>query len=237
MINMDTLPYVLLVEDDERLANLIQEYLTKHGFLVRVQGRGDLAVADILESKPDLLVLDIMLPGIDGLEVCRRVRQQFTAPILMLTARDEDIDQIVGLELGADDYINKPVQPRLLLARIKAHLRRASTAHPTFDQESLSFGTLHLDLVSRETQLNNQNIELSTNEFDVLALLASNAGKVLDRDTILQAIRGIEYDGIDRSVDIAVSRLRRKLGDEAQPAKRIKTVRNKGYLFVADSWD
>lgn len=233
---MDNKPYVLLVEDDERLASLVQEYLSKHGFFVRVQGRGDLAVADILDSKPDLLVLDIMLPGIDGLEVCRRVRQQFTAPILMLTARDEDIDQIVGLELGADDYINKPVQPRLLLARINAHLRRANTQDPVVDQETLSFGSLHLDLIAREVQLNSRNIDLSTNEFDVLALLASNAGNVLNRDTILRAIRGIEYDGVDRSVDIAVSRLRRKLGDESQPAKRIKTVRNKGYLFVADSW-
>lgn len=233
---MDNKPHVLLVEDDERLASLVQEYLTKHGFQVRVQGRGDLAVADILESKPDLLVLDIMLPGIDGLEVCRRVRQQYAAPILMLTARDEDIDQIVGLELGADDYINKPVQPRLLLARINAHLRRANAQAPECNKESLNFGALHLDLIAREVQLNKQNIELSTNEFDVLALLANNAGTVLDRDTILRTIRGIEYDGIDRSVDIAVSRLRRKLGDEAQPAKRIKTVRNKGYLFVADSW-
>jgi len=234
---MDNKPYVLLVEDDERLASLIQEYLGKHGFLVRVQGRGDLAVTDILESKPDLLVLDIMLPGIDGLEVCRRVRQQYSAPILMLTARDEDIDQIVGLELGADDYINKPVQPRLLLARINAHFRRAGAKSQEADQANLNFGSLHLDLIAREVVLAGHSVELSSNEFEVLALLATNAGSVLDRDTILRAVRGIEYDGIDRSGDIAISRLRRKLGDEAQPAKRIKTVRNKGYLFVADSWD
>ncbi len=234
---MDNTPYVLLVEDDERLADLMQEYLTKHGFRVRIQGRGDLAVDDILESKPDLLVLDIMLPGIDGLEVCRRVRQHYTAPILMLTARDEDIDQIVGLELGADDYINKPVQPRLLLARINAHLRRANAQRPSVKLENLNFGTLRIDLAGREVQLDEQHIELSTGEFDVLALLAGNAGSVLDRDKILRTLRGIEYDGIDRSVDIAVSRLRRKLGDDAQPAKRIKTVRNKGYLFVADSWN
>ena len=233
---MNTKPSILLVEDDQRLANLIQEYLVKQGMNVRVQGRGDDAVNDILTNQPDLLVLDIMLPGMDGLEVCRKVRQQFTGPILMLTARDDDIDQIVGLELGADDYINKPVQPRVLLARINAHLRRTTHQAPDASKEPLQFGGLTIDLVAREVSLNHTLLDFSATEFEVLALLASNAGVVLNRDTVLRAVRGIDYDGIDRSVDIAVSRLRRKLADDAQPARRIKTVRNKGYLFVADAW-
>lgn len=232
---------ILLVEDDLRLAALIKEYLEQQGLRVSTETRGDCATDRILRQPPDLLILDVMLPGRDGFEVCKAVRGQFAGPILMLTARDEDIDQVVGLELGADDYVTKPVQPRVLLARIRALLRRQAHHLPdatpgTNGGGSLVLGPLRICRRAREAQFGPGLLDLTTNEFELLWLLASHAGQILSRDAILAKLRGIGYDGLDRSVDLRVSKLRRKLGDNPHKPAIIKTVRGKGYLFVATTW-
>ncbi len=234
---------ILLVEDDVRLAALTQEYLQQQGMEVEIEHRGDLALHKVTEFKPNLLILDIMLPGIDGLEVCRRLRPIFQNPILMLTAKEDDIDQIVGLELGADDYVVKPIEPRVLLARIKALLRRFNDmssdeiTDTSKSNRTLKFGALSINASTQTVFLNEQKISLTSNEFQLLLLLASHAGQVLNRDEILSSIRGVAYDGQDRSVDIRISRLRKKLGDDTQEPYRIKTIWGKGYLFVEDAWD
>jgi two-component system OmpR family response regulator len=235
---------ILLVEDDERLAELTAEYLRKNDFEVLIEPRGDTAEARILAERPDLVILDVMLPGKDGFEVCRSIRSQYGGVILMLTARDEDFDQILGLELGADDYIAKPVQPRLLLARIKALLRRSpvppgGTARDSSEPgepDELAFGSFRISQSTRSTQLGSQPIDLTTAEFDLLWLLARHAGSILSRDDLLQELRGIGFDGLDRSIDARISRLRRKLGDDPENPTRIKTVRGKGYLFSKHDW-
>jgi len=232
--------HVLLVEDDVRLSSLMQEYLQQQGMVVSVEHRGDIAVNRILDELPDLVVLDLMLPGKDGFTVCKEVRPQYKGPILMLTAKDEDIDQVVGLEIGADDYVTKPIQPRVLLARIRALFRRFgenNTASNSNDLTELDFGGLKISLSARAVRLRRKNIDFTSNEFELLWFLASQAGKILSRDTILEKLRGIDYDGFDRSVDVRISRLRKKLGDDPSKPFRIKTVRGKGYLFVSEAWD
>lgn len=229
---------ILLVEDDERLAGLTAEYLRRNDLHVSIEPRGDTAEARILAEQPDLVILDVMLPGKDGFEVCRAVRQQYRGVILMLTARDEDFDQILGLELGADDYIAKPVQPRVLLARIKALLRRLPTPSEQDNaSDQLIFGNFRISQSTRTASLGSQNIDLTTAEFDLLWLLASHAGNVLSRDDLLQELRGIGFDGLDRSIDARISRLRKKLNDDPENPTRIKTVRGKGYLFSKHDWD
>lgn len=230
---------ILIVEDDERLATLTREYLEGNGFEVDVEGDGNRAVERILKEKPDLVILDVMLPGEDGLGVCRRVRPEYSGPILMLTARTDDMDQVVGLEMGADDYVSKPVRPRVLLARVRALLRRVTGGDepveaPADDDSRLQFGDLVIDNAMREAWLNDEDIDLTSAEFDLLWLLASNAGRVLTREEIFTALRGIEYDGQDRSIDVRVSRIRPKVGDDPMHPRRIKTVRSKGYLFVKE---
>lgn len=238
-------PYhrILLVEDDVRLSALIVEYLKKNALKVETEFRGDTAVQRILDLQPDLVVLDLMLPGLDGFEVCKQVRSGFDGPILMLTARDEDIDQVVGLEIGADDYVVKPVQPRLLLARIRALLRRVTPDNKTVKADSvegskdeLDFGRLKVIHRSRTVILNEEAIDFTTTEFDLLWLLASHAGEILSRDKISESLSGVEYDGLDRSIDIRVSRLRKLLQDDPSKPQGIKTVRGQGYLFVAEGW-
>lgn len=233
---------ILLVEDDTRLSALIQEYLQKQAMLVSIEYRGDQACARILKESHDLVILDLMLPGMDGLEVCKAVRPQYAGPIMMLTARDEDIDQVVGLELGADDYVTKPVQPRVLLARIRALMRRFSSTASTQsvqqpEKSEYSYGCFTISATARGAWLNEQILDLTTNDFDLLWLLASNPGEIFTRDAILESLRGINYDGIDRSIDIRVSRLRKKLGDDTGHPLRIKTIRGKGYLFVKEAWE
>ena len=229
---------ILLVEDDERLATLTAEYLSKNDLQVAIEGRGDTAESRILAEQPDLVILDVMLPGKDGFEVCRAVRPQYRGVILMLTARDEDFDQILGLEMGADDYIAKPVQPRVLLARIKALLRRMPAhAAPKGESDSLLFGQFRISQSTRTATLASEPIDLTTAEFDLLWLLASHAGNVLSRDDLLQELRGIGFDGLDRSIDARISRLRKKLNDDPDNPTRIKTVRGKGYLFSKHDWN
>ncbi|WP_411383973.1 response regulator [Pseudomonas sp. L7] len=224
---------ILIVEDDQRLADLTAEYLQANGFEVAVEGDGGRAVRRIIDSQPDLVILDLMLPGEDGLSICRRVRGQFPNPILMLTARSDELDQIQGLDLGADDYICKPVRPRLLLARINALLRRSEA--PQGKGHDLSFGPLRIDNRLREAWLGEQPIDLTGAEFDLLWLLASNAGRVLSREQISTSLRGVGYDGQDRSIDVRISKIRPKIGDDPIHPRLIKTLRSKGYLFVGDA--
>ena len=231
-------PRLLLVEDDQRLADLVKVYLSKHGYEVLHHGRGDTASDAILADNPDLVILDVMLPGKDGFEVCRDIRPRYHGRILMMTARDEEIDEILGLELGADDYLTKPVEPRRLLARIRALLRRSDNdTSQGNDDGRIVFGQFSISQATREAVLGSDTLELTTAEFDLLWLLASHAGEILSRDDIMNALRGIGFDGLDRSIDARISRLRKKLGDNPDTPTRIKTVRGKGYLFSRSDWE
>ena len=231
---------ILLVEDDEKLSGLIAKFLEKNDLNVETEMRGDTAVAKILQLNPDLVVLDVMLPGLDGFEVCKQVRQNYTGAILMLTAKDDDIDQIVGLEIGADDYVVKPVEPRLLLARIRALLRRpvrsADTPTLSIERTKLTFNTLKIDISSRTVSLNSRAIDLTSTEFNLLWLLANHAGEVLSREHICETIFHVEYNGLNRSVDNKISCLRKLLNDDSIKPRGIKTIRGEGYLFVASAW-
>lgn len=222
------IPRLLLVEDDVRFATLVREYLAAAGFDVAWEERGDRAVERVLAERPDLVLLDIMLPGEDGLSVCRRLRPRFAGPILMLTARGEEIDEVLGLELGADDYVGKPVSPRLLLARVKALLRRGDGA----SGDRVVVGPLVVDATTREARLGGAALDLTTADFDLLLLLARSAGAPVSREDLVRALRGIAYDGVDRSVDVRISQLRRKLADADGATDWIKTVRGVGYQLA-----
>ncbi|WP_174876021.1 two-component system response regulator RstA [Vogesella oryzae] len=231
---------ILFVEDDAELAQLMQGFLARHDLEVVIEPRGDTAQAALRREQPDLLLLDIMLPGKDGLTLCRELRPEFAGPIVILTSLDSDINQILGLELGANDYVLKTTPPAVLAARLRAQLRqyeqRQGNGSETEGEQQLAFGQLRIDARSREVMLGGERITLSTTDFDLLWQLASHAGEVQDRDTLLRVMRGLSYDGLDRSIDIAVSRLRKKLGDDPAAPARIKTVRNKGYLFSPAGW-
>jgi len=231
---------ILIVEDDIPLAESINEYLTYQGYQIKVVSNGEQAISSLLTWQPALVLLDVMLPKKDGLTVCREVRPLYNGYILMFTAREEEIDQIVGLEIGADDYLLKPVKPRLMLAKIKAFLRREQTvdirSKNQLVNQSITFGQLTINLQKRSVILNELIIQLTDGEYDLLILLAKNAGEILSRNDIVEQIKGYHYDGIERGVDNHISQLRKKLGDNARNSFRIKTIRSKGYLFVASGW-
>lgn len=241
--------HILLVEDDIDLAEWIADYLTARDFNVTTCHRGDEAVELINSLNPDLVLLDGMLPGLDGLDVCKTVRPTFENPIIMITARDEEIDEVLGLEMGADDYITKPVRARVLLARIRGLLRREeksrvddrdSSKQLTVDElESLGvlkFSGLVISEQARSVMLDGELIKVSSNEFDVLWFLANKAGQVVSRKELVSHFRGFDYDGFDRSIDLRISRLRKKLNDDSSEPYRIKTIWGKGYLFANDVW-
>ena len=222
---------LLIIEDDESLASLLAEYLQRHGFLVSILDHGSSAVKTVLEEKPDLVVLDLMLPDTSGLDVCRELRVSWRGPILMLTAMKDDADVIVGLEMGADDYVGKPVTPRVLLARIRALLRRGSS---DAEAESIRRGGLVIDVPSRKVTRNGAEIGLTTTEFDLLVLLARRAGRVQDRAKLVEELRGIDFHSFDRSVDVIVSRLRKKIDDPDSDSSLVRTVRGIGYVMTLD---
>lgn len=226
---------ILLVEDDLVLADLIKERLIQEGYGVDHVADGHAARSYILSQNPDLVILDIMLPGMNGLEVCRAVRPEYSNPILILTAREDDLDQILGLELGADDFVIKPVRPRVLIARIRALLRRVDRVGTTLTSSSpIVIKNLHIDPSKREVFLNEKMVTLTTIEFELLWYLAQNSGKVVSRDDIHQALYNSEYDGLDRSIDVYVSRLRQKLGEDLSTPVFIKTIRGTGYLLIGE---
>ncbi len=227
--------HILLVEDDRRLAQLVKDFLQAQGFRVDVEEQGNRVVRQVQTLNPSLVILDLMLPGKDGLSICKELRPQFKGPILMLTARDADIDQVLGLEYGADDYVIKPAEPRVLLARIRALLRRYYQ-QPEEGKAELQFGTLHIQPALRQAVLAGEAINLSSHEFDLLLTLASAAGTILSRDYLFQQIYNREYDGLDRTIDVRISQLRKKLLDDANNPQRIKTIWGKGYVLIADAW-
>jgi DNA-binding response OmpR family regulator len=228
-------PFILLVEDDLRLSELVSRYLDNHGFAVAIENSGERAVERVLNENPGLVILDLGLPDGDGLQLCKQLRPRYTNPILILTARNDDIDQVLGLELGADDYVIKPVEPRVLMARIHALLRRGRLTPPG-DVGVMQFGGLVIKTVSRSVSLDGRAVPLSSNEFDLLVLLASKAGEVQSREDLFQHLYRRAYDGVDRMLDIRISHLRRKLGDDGESSKGIKTIWGQGYLFVPDGW-
>lgn len=227
--------HILLVEDDLRLANLIAKFLGQNGFQVSMLHQGDAVVDFIKNTPPDLIILDVMLPNLDGFAVCRKIRSNYAHPIIFLTAKDSDFDHVLGLEIGADDYIIKPVEPYVLLARINMLLRRKKNSVKT-SVDHLEFGQLNIHKPSRQVSLSSEPVELTSHEFELLWLLATNAGEPQSREYIHEQIIVREYDGLDRSVDVRISRLRKKLGDCTKNPYRIITVWGKGYLFSSSAW-
>lgn len=225
---------VMLVEDDARLAELVSEYLSSYEFAVDLVTRGDVALERFKELSPDVVILDLMLPGLDGMVVCRQIREQSDVPILILTAREDSYDEVSGLEQGADDFVNKPVQPRVLLARLRALMRRAQ-AKSGVDSRILQFGALRIVTSDRSVVWRGQPCILSNTEYKLLLVLAEAAGRVLSRDALLKKMRGIEFDGLDRSIDNCISKLRRKFDDA--DSEKIKTVWGEGYLFSPSAWN
>jgi two-component system, OmpR family, response regulator ParR len=229
---------ILLIEDDARLAELTATYLGQNGLRVSIEARGDRALERFAQERPRLVLLDLLLPGKDGLAICRELRRLSEVPVLILTARDTDFDHVIGLEAGADDYVMKPVDPMVLLARVRALLRRAGRGSPAGERRAdLQLGALRISETSREVWLHGRPVPLTTQEFELLSLLARRAGELVSRDEVFRSMRGIDYDGLDRSIDGRVSKLRRKLGDDAAAPTRIKTVWGKGYLLVPDAWE
>jgi DNA-binding response OmpR family regulator len=227
----DATPFILLVEDDPRLSELVRTYLQSNGFRVAIEHRGDRVVDYLQSDKPDLIVLDLGLPGRDGFAVCKDVRAASTLPILILTARNNDIDHVVGLELGADDYVAKPVEPRVLVARIHALLRRSKTS--AHEARVLKFGNMSINAMSRSVAIGEMEVALSSNEFDLLYFLACKAGEIQSREALCRQLYKREYDGVDRTLDVRISHLRKKLGDAGAP-ERIRTVWGHGYLFASE---
>jgi two-component system response regulator RstA len=215
----------LIIDDDARLAELLRAYLSPHDVLLAHAPDGPAGLRAVAEGGVDLVVLDVMMPGMDGLDVLRRLRERSGVPVIMLTARGDETDRVVGLELGADDYLAKPVRPRVLLARVRGLLRRRpESVEPA---REVSVGGLVVDAGSRRAAVDGQAVELTTAEFDLLWFFACRVGEVVDRDRLYRGVRGVAWDGVDRSIDLRVSRLRRKIG-----AHRIKSVRGTGYLMV-----
>jgi DNA-binding response OmpR family regulator len=230
---------LFIIDDDTKLLRLLERYLTDFGY--RVQSAADPAggLKEIDRRQPDLVVLDVMLPGMNGFEVLKRLRRFSSVPVIMLTARGDLADRVTGLELGADDYLPKPFEPRELVARIQTVLRRTGASLDVGRVQH--FGRLSIDFPRRLVVLDGAAVDLSTNEFLVLQLLVRHAGQVVDRDQILQALRGMDSDAFNRSADITMSRLRQKLGDDPRRPEFIKTVWGAGYVFIgeagdADSW-
>jgi len=224
---------VLLVEDDRRLAKLTADYLESHGVVVTCVGDGARGLEAARRQRFDVVLLDVMLPGLDGLTVCRRLREQSDVPILVLTARGEEADRVLGLELGADDYLPKPFSPRELLARIRAAVRRAR-GHVGPPAETLRVGRLALEVGARRALLDGRELVLTGYEFDLLRALASQPGRVLSRERLMELARGSAEEAFDRSVDGHVSRLRQKLGDDPRHPRLIKTVRGAGYVLALE---
>ena len=221
---------VLLVEDDPRLAEMLLEYLGHAGFGVTVAVQGAGALERLREAEYDAVVLDLMLPDMDGLEVCRRLRAEHDTPVLMLTARGDAIDRIVGLELGADDYLAKPFEPRELLARLRAIMRRHSRG--AAGEKALQFGRLEIDGGARLVRLDGKTCDLTGYQFDLLVALAKNAGRVMSREHLMDMVKGESFESFDRSIDVHISRIRACIEENPKKPRRVITVRAAGYVFA-----
>lgn len=229
---------IMLVEDDEKLAAATKEYLERNNFEVSIEYRGDVAVERILKEKPDFVILDYMLPYKDGKSICREIRPQFNNPIIIVTAHEDEVDEIVTLEIGVDDYLVKPIKPRNLLARITNLLNRyeriaAEAATDSSIQKEQSQGSLQIDVQKRLAIVDGRVVNLTSCEFDLLSYFFANQGTILTREEIYRQMRGIEWDGSDRSIDLRVSRLRSKIDDNGKSPRFIKSVRGTGYMLVS----
>jgi two-component system phosphate regulon response regulator OmpR len=222
-------PHILLIEDDRRLAEMVSQYLGEAGFRVSVAGDGRTGLSRLGSESYDALVLDLMLPDIDGLEVCRQLRVFSDTPVLMLTARGDAMDRVVGLEVGADDYLPKPFEPRELLARLRAILRRRG---PARSPSILRFGRLDIDRDARSVRVDGAERPLTGHQFALLVTLAERAGRVLSRDTLMDLVRGEGLEAFDRSIDVHVSRIRAAIEDDPKRPRRLLTVRGAGYVFA-----
>ena len=220
---------ILLIEDDQRLAEMVQDYLGEAGFDVVISGSGEDGLTRLAKGDIDAIILDLMLPGMDGLEVCQNVRATHQTPILMLTARGDAMDRIVGLELGADDYLPKPFEPRELQARMKAILRRGV---PIAENDIRRFGRLEIDTGAREARLDGKACDLTAHQFGLLEVLSNAAGRVLSRDTLMETLRGHALEAFDRSIDVHISRIRAEIEDNPKNPQRVLTIRGAGYLFT-----
>lgn len=223
---------LLIIDDDEALNGLLSEYLSGFGHHLRSATTAALGWAELRRRRPDLLILDVMLPDEDGLSLCRRVRRHLDVPIIMLTARGGVTDRVIGLELGADDYLPKPFEPRELVARIESVIRRSAEGRAL---EVMTCGPLRLEGATRRVWLEGQPLDLTSMEFELLQILMQSRGRVLTREQILLALRGFDNDVYDRSIDMLISRLRQKLCDDARSPRFIKTVWRTGYQFVGDA--
>ncbi|OGG94038.1 MAG: DNA-binding response regulator [Candidatus Lambdaproteobacteria bacterium RIFOXYD2_FULL_50_16] len=226
---------ILIIDDDEKLVGLLNEYLTGFGYLVESCIDPRQGLEKLGQNPPELVILDVMMPHIDGFEVLKRIRANSDLPVIMLTARGDLTDRVVGLEIGADDYLSKPFEPRELAARIQTVLRRSNLARSPIDQ--LDFGPLHLNLKSHQVTLAGQKLDLTSTEFELLRLFAQHPGEVLSRDLILEKVAGIEWESYNRSIDVLVSRLRHKLDDDPKHPRFLKTVWGSGYLFLGGQDD
>ncbi len=220
---------VLIIDDDEKLTALLTEYLAQFGFMVQAVADPESGLRALKREPPELVILDVMLPDMDGFTVCRKLRETSRVPIIMLTARGDVMDRIVGLELGADDYLPKPFEPRELVARAQAVLRRGA---PVEGEERVRVGALDLNWTTHSARLEGSLLPLTSAEFELLGLLVRNRGRVLSRERIMDETRGIDWEAYDRSIDVLVSRLRQKLGDDAKRPAFIRTVRGTGYSFI-----
>jgi two-component system response regulator RstA len=225
---------ILLVEDNLKLVKYLKKMLTDEGYHLTTESRGDSAVYRIIREQPDLVILDIMLPGMNGEQICETVRDEYRGKILMLTALNTEQNEVTSLKIGADDYVTKPVKEEVLKARIGALLRRPNLG---LAPKKIQFDNLIIDLIKKSVSYSGKLIALSPSEYELLTLLAKNADIVLSRDNIIYALRGREYDGVDRSIDLKISRLRKLLGDDIEDPYRIKTIYGKGYLFLSESWN
>lgn len=223
---------ILVVDDEPKILQLAKDYLVDNGFKVLTSGDGVQALAIARQEKPDLIVLDLMLPGMDGLDVCRTIRRDSDVPIIMLTARAEEADQLIGLELGADDYITKPFSPRALVARVRALLRRARG--DLRQEETLRSGSLELDLKRMEVKLSGEIIRLTRSEYSLLETLVKHEGQPLSREQLLEHLHGVAFGGVDRSVDSHIKNLRKKIEPDPTEPIYIQTVYGFGYKFLGD---
>ena len=220
---------ILVIDDDSKLNNLLSGYLAKFGFETHTVTHPQEGLDYLVQNKPDLIILDVMLPDMDGFEVCRQIRKEYTIPVIMLTARGEVTDRVVGLEIGADDYIPKPFEPRELVARIQTVLRRGKLQS---NAPVNILGPLQVDLNKQSVMVDNQPVDLTTAEFELLKLFITKSDKVFSRDDLMDQIRGIEWEAFNRSVDVLVSRLRQKLNDDPKNPRFIKTIWGSGYRFI-----
>jgi DNA-binding response OmpR family regulator len=225
-------PLILIIDDDEKLNRLLSDYLNDFGYRTLTAAHPEAGLKKLKEESPNLVILDVMMPDMNGFEVCKAIRQTSDVPIIMLTARGDLSDKVVGLEIGADDYLAKPFEPRELVARIQSILRRATKMGSV---DTAVFGRLRIDFVKRSVSVDNEDVDLTTNEFAALSLLAGSPGKVFDRDEILQELRGMDCDAFNRSVDITMSRLRQKLDDDPKNPEFIKTIWGAGYVFIGQN--